>query len=118
MEVEILKSVDAINSVNKVNYELADKQHQIEIMKKNMEIQRKELEKARLFKLAAAVFVAIIIFLGFTIKYLRTALSEKRNLLAKLSYHLRNGKTKEKTGSSTAWRPETDCINNPISYSP
>lgn len=91
MEVEMLKSVDAINSVNKVNYELADKQHKIEIMKKNMEIQRKELEKARLFKIAAAVFVAISIFLGFTIKYLRTALSEKRNLLTKLSYHLRKG---------------------------
>lgn len=54
---------------------------------------------------------------GFSVLYQGTDTSCVINLSFSCQVEAK-GKTKEKTGSSTTWGPETDCINNPISYNP
>jgi tetratricopeptide (TPR) repeat protein len=122
----LFKKIDEIstkNIDNIRNIELAEKQHHIEIMKKNLELKDKELQKARYFKIGTVIFFLFSLTLIIVIIKLKKTSNEKIQILNNFSDFLKkqeeymNNLTFDSTNNTFSWDLEPNAVKYRIKIS-
>lgn len=87
---EIIDEINAKNIDNKRYIDLAEKQYHLEIMKKNLKLKDKELQKTRYFKLGLIILIIFSIILVSIIIKLKKTSNERNQVLYNFSDFLKN----------------------------